>query len=224
MIDYRFQFQVVCDNRDLLLEGVWRPLRLSSLAVVLGRGVGTLGALARTSGNRLLGAIATGYVEAIRNTPFLVQLLFIFFGISSLGPRLGTDQAALLALVINFGAYATEIIRAGIESIDRSQIEAGLSLGLTQRQIFRLVVLKPAVANIYPSLTGQIVLLMLLSSVVSQISAEELTFVGNFLRSRTFRDFEIYGAIALIYILLALTFKLLAQLLHRRLFKFTRYI
>ncbi|MEL6136089.1 MAG: ABC transporter permease subunit, partial [Cyanobacteria bacterium J06628_6] len=138
MIDYRFQFQVVWDNRDLLLEGVWLTLRLSSLAVVLGLGVGTLGALARTSGNRLLGAIATGYVEAIRNTPFLVQLLFIFFGISSLGPRLGTDQAALLALVINFGAYATEIIRAGIESIDRSQIEAGLSLGLTQRQIFRL--------------------------------------------------------------------------------------
>jgi polar amino acid transport system permease protein len=221
---YRFQFQVIWENWDLLLAGVWFTLRLSTLATLLGLAVGIVGALCRTSGHRALGAIAATYVEAIRNTPFLVQLLFIFFGISSLGPKLGSDQAALLALTINFGAYATEIIRAGIQGIDGSQIEAGLSLGLKRLQIFRHVILKPAIANIYPALTSQIVLLMLLSSVVSQISAEELTFVGNFLRSRTFRDFEIYLAVALIYIALALTFKLLAHLLHRRLFKFTNYI
>lgn len=220
---YRFQFQVIWENWDLLLGGVWFTLRLSTLATLLGLAIGVVGALCRTSGNRALGAIAAIYVEAIRNTPFLVQLLFIFFGISSLGPKLGSDQAALLALVINFGAYATEIIRAGIEGINASQIEAGLSLGLKRMQVFRHVILKPAIANIYPALTGQIVLLMLLSSVVSQISAEELTFAGNFLRSRTFRDFEVYLAVALIYIVLALTFKLLAHLLHRRLFKFTRY-
>ncbi|MEM9005279.1 MAG: amino acid ABC transporter permease [Cyanobacteria bacterium P01_F01_bin.86] len=222
-MNYRFQFQVIWDNWELLLQGVWLTLQLSALAVLLGLVVGTVGALCRTSNNPIARTIATTYVEAIRNTPFLVQLLFIFFGISSLGPRLGTDQAALLALTINFGAYATEIIRAGIQSISQSQIEAGMSLGLTRRQVFRLVILKPAIANIYPALTSQIVLLMLLSSVVSQISAEELTFVGNFLRSRTFRDFEIYGAIALIYIALALLFKVLAQVLHHRLFKFTRY-
>lgn len=223
-MNYRFQFQVIWDNWDLFLNGVWLTLRLSTLATLIGLGVGILGALCRTSNNRFLNAIVATYVEAIRNTPFLVQLLFIFFGISSLGPRLGSDQAALLALVINFGAYATEIIRAGIQGIDQSQIEAGLSLGLNRLQVFQLVILKPAVANIYPALTSQIILLMLLSSVVSQISAEELTFAGNFLRSRTFRDFEIYSVIALIYISLALSFKLLAHLLHRRLFKFTRYI
>jgi len=222
-MNYRFQFQVLWDNWELLLEGVGVTLQLSITTVVLGLIVGTVGALCRTSGNRWLGAIATAYVEAIRNTPFLVQLLFLFFGISSLGPKIGNDQAALLALVINFGAYATEIIRAGIQSIDTQQIEAGLSLGLNRNQVFRLVVLKPAIANIYPALTGQIVLLMLLTSVVSQISTEELTFVGNFLRSRTFRDFEIYAAVALFYVVLALSFKLFAQLLHHRLFKFTRY-
>ncbi|MEM9903605.1 MAG: amino acid ABC transporter permease [Cyanobacteria bacterium P01_D01_bin.44] len=221
---YRFQFQVIWDNWDLLLNGVWLTLRLSALATLLGLAVGIIGALFRTSGSRMLVAIATAYVEAIRNTPFLVQLLFIFFGISSLGPKLGSDQAALLALVINFGAYATEILRAGIIGIDNSQIEAGLSLGLNQLQVFRHVVLKPAIANIYPALTGQMVLLLLLSSVVSQISAEELTFVGNFLRSRTFRDFEVYFTLALIYVTLALVLKLIAHLLHRRLFKFTRYI
>ena len=221
---YRFQFQVIWDNWDLLLEGVWLTLQLSALAIGLGLMVGIVGALFRTSSNPYLQWLAAVYIEAIRNTPFLVQLLFIFFGISSLGPRLGSTQAALLALTINFGAYATEIIRAGIQSIDQSQIEAGMSLGLNKRQIFRLVVLKPAIANIYPALTSQMVLLLLLSSVVSQISAKELTFMGNFLRSRTFRDFEVYFALALIYVLLALGFKLLAQLFHHRLFTFTRYI
>ena len=221
---YRFQFQVIWDNWDLLLNGARLTLQLSALATLLGLAVGIVGALCRTSKHSVLGAIATTYVEVIRNTPFLVQLLFIFFGISSLGPRLGNDQAALVALTLNFGAYATELIRAGIQSINQNQIEAGMSLGLTRRQVFRLVVLKPAIANIYPALTSHIVLLMLLSSIVSQISAEELTFAGNFLRSRTFRDFEIYGAIALIYVALALLFKLLAQVLHHRLFKFTRYI
>ncbi|MEL6231117.1 MAG: amino acid ABC transporter permease [Cyanobacteria bacterium J06627_3] len=221
---YRFQFQVIWENWDLLLTGVGLTLQLSALAIVLGLLVGIVGALCRTSGNRYFSLLAAAYVEAIRNTPFLVQLLFIFFGISSLGPRLGSIQAALLALTINFGAYATEIIRAGIQSIDHSQVEAGMSLGLNRGQVFRLVVLKPAIANIYPALTSQMVLLLLLSSVVSQISAKELTFMGNFLRSRTFRDFEIYFALALIYVSLALSFKLLAQLCHRRLFTFTRYI
>ncbi len=221
---YRFQFQVIWENWDLLLAGVGLTLQLSALAIVLGLLVGIVGALCRTSGNRYVSLLAAAYVEAIRNTPFLVQLLFIFFGISSSGPRLGSTLAALLALTINFGAYATEIIRAGIQSIDHSQIEAGMSLGLNRRQVFRLVVLKPAIANIYSALTSQMVLLLLLSSVVSQISAKELTFMGNFLRSRTFRDFEVYFALALIYVALALGFKLLAQLCHRRLFTFTRYI
>jgi len=223
-MNYRFQFQVIWDNWPLLLEGVWLTLQLSVGAVLLGLVVGTVGALCRLSANSMLRSLATVYVEAIRNTPFLVQLLFIFFGISSLGPSLGNEQAALLALTVNFGAYATEIIRAGIESVAAGQIEAGKSLGLNRVQVFRLIVLRPAVANIYPALTGQIVLLMLLSSVVSQISAEELTFMGNFLRSRTFRDFEVFAAIAVIYVLLTLVFKFLAQLLHRRLFQFTRYL
>ncbi|MEO0868385.1 MAG: amino acid ABC transporter permease [Cyanobacteria bacterium J06642_11] len=221
---YRFQFQVIWDNLDLLWEGMVLTLQLSASAIVLGLVVGIVGALCRTGGSRFLATVATAYVEAIRNTPFLVQLLFIFFGISSLGPRLGSGQAALLALTINFGAYATEILRAGIQSIEPSQIEAGLSLGLTRLQVFRLVVLKPAIANIYPALTSQMVLLLLLSSVVSQISAKELTFMGNFLRSRSFRDFEVYFTLAVIYIVLALSFKLLALLCHRRLFAFTRYI
>ncbi|MEM9567944.1 MAG: amino acid ABC transporter permease [Cyanobacteria bacterium P01_E01_bin.34] len=221
---YRFQFHVIWDNWDLLLNGVITTVQFSAAAVGSGLGLGVLGAVGRTSGGRLVGSIATIYIEVIRNTPFLTQLLFIFFGLPAVGLRMSSEQAALLALSINFGAYAAEIMRAGIEGVDRGQIEAGLSLGLNRIQVFRHVVLKPAIATIYPALTGQIVLLLLLSSVVSQISVEELTFVGNFLRSRTFRDFEVYIAVASIYVLLVLMLKLIAQVLHRWLFRFTRYI
>ncbi|MGK7910422.1 MAG: amino acid ABC transporter permease [Synechococcus sp.] len=220
---YRFQFQVIWDNWDLFVNGLFNTVRFSGAAVGMGLGLGGLGVLGRTSGMRVLRAIASTYIEVIRNTPFLTQLLFIFFGLPALGLRMSSEQAALLALSINFGAYAAEILRAGIEGIDRGQIEAGLSLGLNHIQVFRHVVLKPAIATIYPALTSQIVLLLLLSSVVSQISVEELTFVGNFLRSRTFRDFEVYIAVAAIYIVLVLILKLMAQLLHRWLFRFTRY-
>ena len=221
---YRFQFQVIWDNWDLFVNGVLNTVQFSALAVGIGMGLGILGALGRISGMRIPRAIAAVYVEVIRNTPFLTQLLFIFFGLPAVGLRLSSERAALLALSINFGAYAAEIIRAGIDGIDRGQIEAGLSLGLNRIQVFRHVVLKPAIATIYPALIGQIVLLLLLSSVVSQISVEELTFVGNFLRSRTFRDFEVYIAVAAIYVVLVLLLKLVAQLLHRWLFRFTRYI
>jgi polar amino acid transport system permease protein len=221
---YRFQFQVIWQNLDLLMTGVWLTIQLSASATVLGLGIGMAGALCRTSQNWLLQAIATIYVELIRNTPFLVQLLFIFFGISTLGPKLNADQAALLALTINFGAYATEILRGGILGIPKGQIEAAMSLGLKRLQIFRHIILPPAIATIYPALTGQIVLLVLLSSVVSVISAEELTFTGDFLRSRTFKDFEVYLAIAVLYVLLALSLKLMAYLLQQRLFRFQRYL
>ena len=221
---YRFQFQVIWDNWDLFVNGVLNTVQFSAVAVGMGMGLGILGALGRISGMRIPRTIAAVYVEVIRNTPFLTQLLFIFFGLPAVGLRLSSERAALLALSINFGAYAAEIIRAGIDGIDRGQIEAGLSLGLNRIQVFRHVVLKPAIATIYPALIGQIVLLLLLSSVVSQISVEELTFVGNFLRSRTFRDFEVYIAVAAIYVVLVLLLKLAAQLLHRWLFRFTRYI
>ncbi|MEL6222415.1 MAG: amino acid ABC transporter permease [Cyanobacteria bacterium J06626_14] len=221
---YRFQFQVISQNLDLLMMGVWLTIKLSASATALGLGVGMIGALCRTSQNWFLQAIATVYVELIRNTPFLIQLLFIFFGISTLGPKLGADQAALLALTINFGAYATEIIRGGILGIPNGQIEAAMSLGLKRVQIFRHIILPPAIATIYPALTSQIVLLVLLSSVVSEISAEELTFTGDFLRSRTFRDFEVYLAIAILYIILAVSLKLVAYLLQQRLFRFQRYL
>jgi polar amino acid transport system permease protein len=118
-------------------------------------------------------------------------------------------------MVVNLGAYATEIIRAGIESIPRGQIEAGLALDLKRHQIFRFVILKPALRAVYPALTSQFILLMLSSSVVSAISADDLTSVAANLQSQTFRSFEIYIVVAVIYLVLALLFSALFRTIYR---------
>jgi polar amino acid transport system permease protein len=161
----------------------------------------------RTWGPRPLRWLAAGYVEAIRNTPLLVQLFIIFFGLPSLGLRLTAWQAAVIALTVNLGAYATEIVRAGIEAIHKSQIEAGLSLGMSRLQVFRYVVLFPALKVIYPALASQFILLMLATSIVSLIAAEDLFHMAAFLESRTFRSFEIYLVVTGLYLVMALLFR-----------------
>jgi polar amino acid transport system permease protein len=217
-VTYRFQFGVVFAHLEELLLGAWYTVELSAVAIVLGLIVGIAGAAARTSGVKPLRWLATGYVEAIRNTPFLVQLFIIFFGLPGLGLKLNANQAALVAMVINLGAYATEIVRAGIESTQKGQIEAGLSLGLSKFLIFRHVVLFPALKAVYPALASQFVLTMLASSVVSQISAEELTFAANFLQSRNFRSFEIYVVVMFLYLGLAFLFRFVFFLAYRAVF------
>jgi len=144
------------------------------------------------------------YVEVIRNTPFVVQLFFIVFGLPGLGLKLTAGQAALLAMLINLGAYSTEIIRAGIQVTPKGQWEAARVLGLTKVQTFLRVVLPPALARIYPALVSQCVMVMLGSSVVSQVSYEELTFMANLIQSRTFLSFEVYFVTTLIYLALSL--------------------
>jgi polar amino acid transport system permease protein len=207
LIDYVFHWHVILRHYDLFLEGIWLTIRLAATATFFGLLIGIVGALCRSFRLVPLNYLTGVYVEIIRNTPFLVQLFFIFFGISSLGWRMSAGQAALIALTANLGAYATEIVRAGIEAIHKSQIEAGYSLGLSTLQVFRYIVLFPALKVIYPALASQFILLLLGSSIVSQISAEELTFKANFLQSRTFRSFEIYFSVTLMYLCLSLLFR-----------------
>lgn len=217
---YQFNFQPVFGNLDLLLYGAWLTVRLSLMAMVLGLIVSVLGAVAKTSGIRPLRWLVDVYVEVIRNTPFLVQIFFIFFGLPAAGISLSPNTAALVALVVNVGAYGTEIIRAGIESIPRGQIEAGRALGLSPVQIFRYVVMVPALRNIYPSLTSQFIYLMLTSSVVSVISANDLASAGADLNARTFASFEIYLVLTILYFVLALGFSTLFAAIRRAFFTY----
>ena len=217
---YQFNFQPVFDSIDLLLNGAWLTVRLSLMAMAAGLVVSVLGAVGKTSGIRALRVIIDVYVEVIRNTPFLIQIFFIYFGLPAVGLSMSPDSAALLALVINVGAYGTEIIRSGIESIPRGQIEAGRALGLNPVQIFRYVVIRPALRNVYPSLTSQFIYLMLTSSVVSVISANDLASAGADLNARTFASFEIYLVLTIMYFLLALGFSTAFGMIRRVFFDY----
>jgi polar amino acid transport system permease protein len=141
----------------------------------------------------------------------LVQLFFIFFGLPALGLRLGELEAAALTMVLNLGAYSAEIVRAGIQAVPPGQIEAAESLAMSRLQIFRHVILVPALQKIWPALSSQIVIVMLGSSVCSQIAAEDLTFAANFIQSRTFRAFEVFFVATLLYLLMSVILRWLLK-------------
>lgn len=207
---YVFQFGVVWDHWRELVDGALATIRMSVLACVIGLAVAGLCAYARTGRLRWL---VSAYVEVIRNTPLLVQLFIVYFSLPGLGVRMDADDAAVLGLALNFGGYATEILRSGIEAIPRGQIEAATALGLRPFRVFRHVVLIPALRVCYPALAGQFILIMLGSAVVSAISAEELTSAVNSLQSTTFRAFEFYFAATFLYVAMAAVARLLLDLL-----------
>lgn len=208
-MEYNFRFGAVLRYWDEIVEGVLLTLQLSATTMVIGLGIGLVVAAMSTTPFRWLRVPARFYVEVIRNTPLIVQLFIVFFGLPSLGIKLNANEAALIALSINLGAYTAEIIRAGIESIRKSQIEAGRALGLTAAQTFRYVVLFQALKAIYPALASQFVLLMLTTSIVSAIGASELFHQAAFIESRTYRSFEAYALITISYLGLTLAFRTL---------------
>ncbi len=205
-MDYVFHFGDIWAARDELISGTLLTLRLSALSMTLSLIVAIAGAFARTSGPKWVQAIVAAYVELIRNTPFLVQMFLIFFGLPTVGLRLDANTGALIALVLNGSAYTIEIVRAGIESIALGQIEASFALGLSRFQSFRLVVLPQALRVVVPPLGSQFILLMLNSSVCSVISADELTAATQDIQARTFRPFEAFIVATGIYFCLSLLF------------------
>src|SRR5450830_1099627 len=213
---YQFDFSSILEYAEVLERGVLMTIRLIVIGGVAGVALGIFGAWARTQGPRWLKPIINAYVELIRNTPFLIQLFFIFFGLPSLGVTITELQAAIIAMVINLGAYSTEIIRAGVSAIARGQIEAGLSLSMTRLQVFRYIILRPALQKVWPALSSQIVIVMLGSSICSQIAVEELSFAANFIQSRNFRAFEAYLVTTLIYLAMAILLRQLLRLIGSR--------
>ena len=142
-------------------------------------------------------------MELIRNTPFIVQLFFIFFGLPAAGVKLSPEVASIIAMVINLGAYSTEIIRAGIDATPKGQFEAAASLAMDRMQTFTRVVLPPALKKVWPSLVSQIIIVMLGSAVCGQISTQELSYAANLIQSRNFRAFEAFIIATLIYLALS---------------------
>ncbi len=191
----------------LLLKGAVMTILLSVVSMALALALGLLLAFARLYGPRPFRPVSTAYVEIYRGTPLLIQLFIVFFGLPSLGLRLDAMTAALISLTINLGAYSVEIVRAGLQAIPKAQIEAGHSLGLSGFQVFRYIVILPALKLMFPALASQFILLMLATSIASQISVSELFHAASIVQSRTFRDFEVYSVIAVLYLALALTLR-----------------
>jgi polar amino acid transport system permease protein len=215
---YGLQFRDVFAAWESILDGVWITLLLSAVAMAGGLVIGVLCAAGRVYGPAWVRRAAGAYVEVIRNTPLLVQLFLIFFGLPSFGVRLDGLTAAMIALVVNLGAYTTEIVRAGLEAVPKAQIEAGHSLGLSGLQVFRYIVVFPALKAMFPALASQFVLLMLATSVVSQISVQDLFHAASIVQSRTFRDFEVYTVIGVLYLALAFAFRGAFALIYRLVF------
>lgn len=215
---YQLNFGDLLPYWDVLVRGLAFTVALTVVSTVAGISVGTTCAALRTFGPKWAGYPVAAYVELIRNTPFIVQLFFIFFGLPAAGVKLTEAQAAFLAMTINLGAYSAEIIRAGIEAVPKGHIEAGLSLAMSRWAIFRHIVLKQAFMKVYPALSSQIIIVMLGSAVVSQISAEDLTYAANFIQSRNFRAFEAYFVTALLYLMLAIGARLVLRGIGRLIF------
>ena len=198
-----FDFLAVLAEWPLLLKGLAWTLGLTLIATPLGLAIATLAAWSRATGPAWLRRLLGAYVELLRNTPFIVQLFFIFFGLPAAGFKLSPEVASVIAMVMNLGAYATEIIRAGIEATPRGQIEAAVSLALNKVQVFLRVVLPPAMKKVWPAMVSQIIIVMLGSAVCSQISTEELSYAANLIQSRNFRAFEAFIIATVIYLALS---------------------
>ncbi len=212
---YAFDFTVVVEHWRELLQGCLLTLQLSLLAMPVTLAIAIVAVFMLQMHERVSTWLIGTFVEIVRNTPFLVQIFFLFFGLPTIGVRLDPNVAAIVALSLNGAAYAIEILRAGVDAVSRGQIEAGLALGLKPVQIFRYIVLKPALRTVYPALTSQFIFLMLTSSIASSITARELTHVGAELEAVTFRSFEVYFTIAGLYLVMSFGLSKLFALIGR---------
>ncbi|UHC16532.1 amino acid ABC transporter permease [Methylobacterium currus] len=219
-MNYTLDFGPVVAGLPDLLRGCAGTLFLAVVGMAIALVIGVVGVVLRESPVRPLRWAVIAFVELIRNTPFLVQIYFVFFALPLIGIRLAPTPTAIIALGLNGGAYAIEIIRGGVQSIHKGQVEAGFALGLHKRDVFRFVVLRPALRAVYPSLTGQFVMLTLTTSIASAIAAYELTSVAKLIENESFRSFEVYGTITVLYFLMSWLMMRAFGLVSRRYFSY----
>lgn len=213
-------FSVVTNAWQALLFGAAGTMFLAVAGMLIAMVIGVTGVAILRSHMRIASFFVNAFIEIIRNTPFLVQIFFVFFALPLAWVRLDATMTAIVALGLNGGAYAIEIIRGGVESIPKGQTEAGLALGLHKGEVFRIIVLKPALRAIYPSLSSQFILLTLTTSICTSISAYELTSVGQRIEAETFRSFEVYFTLTIIYLVISLLMMWLLAAVGRRAFNY----
>ncbi|SDM89133.1 amino acid ABC transporter permease [Polaromonas sp. JS666] len=219
-MNYKFDFNPVLNGFPDLLMGCAGTLGLAFAGLLLSSVIGAVGVALRGSHVAPVRWMVITFVELIRNTPFLVQIYFVFFALPLVGIRLDPTPTAIIALGVNGGAYAIEILRGGVQAIDKGQIEAGHALGLSKLQVFRLIVFKPALRAVFPSLASQFILLTLTTSIASAISAYELTSVAQRIESDSFRSFEVYGTVTFLYLAMSTALLMGMSAIAQRMFNY----
>lgn len=210
-------FSLMTKSIPLLIQGAWLTVQITSISVLLGTLLGFIIGIMRVSHSRLLSTPAIAYVEFIRGTPLLVQIFLIHFATPQLlGFPLEAYYSAIIAMSINSSAYVAEIVRGGIQSIEKGQMEAARSLGMTYGQSMWYIVLPQAFRRILPALGNEFIALLKDSSLVSVITLEELTRKGQLIIGRTYKPFEIWIVVAILYLIMTLTMSQLVAYLERR--------
>ena len=212
-----FDFSLIWNSLPLLLAGAGVTIEITAIAVGLGFIFGLITSVCRLSGVKILQVIAVCYVNIIRGTPMLVQIFLIYFALPMvIGERINPFVAAVAACSINSGASVSEIFRAGIQSVDKGQMEAGRSLGLSWMQTMRYVILPQAFKHVIPPLGNEFISMTKETSLVSVIGFEELTRRGQLIIAKTYGSFEIWLTVAAIYLVMTLTIARLVSYLERR--------
>ena len=212
-----FDFSLIWNSLPLLLAGAGVTIEITAIAVGLGFIFGLITSVCRLSGVKVLQVIAVCYVNIIRGTPMLVQIFLIYFALPMvIGERINPFVAAVAACSINSGAYVSEIFRAGIQSVDKGQMEAARSLGLSWMQTMRYVILPQAFKHVIPPLGNEFISMTKETSLVSVIGFEELTRRGQLIIAKTYGSFEIWLTVAAIYLVMTLTIARLVSYLERR--------
>jgi len=222
-VDYIFNYRSVWANKHLFLSGALVTMEIAVLGMVAGLILGMIAAVARNSNNRVARFSSSSFVEVIRNTPLLVQLYLWYFGLGSFRINISPFLCVVIALGINNAGYLTEIIRAGIEAIKKEQTNAGISLGMSWLQVFRYVIIKPALGIVFPAVCNQFVISVLASALSMVIGVRDLTYEAVNLQARTFRSIETYVVAIIAYIILSKSVVLFSNAIDRRFFKY-KYI
>jgi len=217
---YVFHFRTIWANWQLFVHGLMVTLEIAILGMAAGTVLGIIGAVGRNSKNKIARIISTSYVEAIRNTPLLVQLFLWYFGLGFLRIDISPFWCVVVALGVNNGGYLTEIIRAGIEAVKEEQIKAGFSLGMSKLQVFRYCVIGPALGVVFPAVSNQFVISILASALAMIIGVRDLTYEAVNLQAHTFRSIETYIVAVIIYIVLSKAIIQFMTILDKRLFKY----
>jgi polar amino acid transport system permease protein len=213
-----FRFQVIIESLPYLMKGLEVTLYVTAMSLTLSLVVGLFAGMMRLSKNWLIYGIATTYIAVLRNTPLLVQLIWVYYCLPLLlGIDVNAVTSCIIALTLHGGAYVGEIVRAGIQSIDVGQEEAAKSIGMTYPQLMRKVILPQAFRRIIPPLANEGVTLLKYSSLVSTLGVADLTYNAQLVATTTFRPLEVYTFLALQYLVLCLVLSYFTYRLELRL-------